>query len=268
MISMKDLLGAFTQSGMTTSTDKRMKNALSAGGEAPDSLLSKLSGGPSGGGLDDALSQLFGGGIGGMLGNVLNDAGRAVGGKRNLAIGGIGALAGALLGGGRRSMGGALGAGVMALLGAMAYSALKKGGHPPAEVPAGLREAETPAEKKELEREARLIFQAMINAAKADGQIDEHEVNRIVGKLGEMGIDKESQEFVIAEMQKPMDTDALVQAAEGQPGLSAQLYAASLLAIEVDTLAERNYLQAFGERLGLNPAVIAELERTIGLQQT
>jgi hypothetical protein len=117
VISMKDLLGAFTQSGMTTSTDKRMKNALSAGGEAPDSLPSKLSGGFSGGGLDDALSQLFGGGIGGMLGNVLNDAGQAVGGKRNLAIGGIGALAGALFGGGRRSMGGAIGAGVMALLG-------------------------------------------------------------------------------------------------------------------------------------------------------
>jgi uncharacterized membrane protein YebE (DUF533 family) len=268
VISMKDLLGAFTQSGMTTSTDKRMKNALSAGGEAPDSLPSKLSGGFSGGGLDDALSQLFGGGIGGMLGNVLNDAGQAVGGKRNLAIGGIGALAGALFGGGRRSMGGAIGAGVMALLGAMAYSALKKGGQSSARLPAGLQEAETPAEKQALEREAGLIFQAMINAAKADGQIDKQEVNRIVDKLGEMGIDKEAQEFLIAEMQKPMDTDALVQADEGQPGLGAQLYAASLLAIEVDTTAERNYLRTFGERLGLNPAVTAELERTIGLQHT
>jgi uncharacterized membrane protein YebE (DUF533 family) len=108
----------------------------------------------------------------------------------------------------------------------------------------------------------------MINAAKADGQIDKQEVNRIVDKLGEMGIDKEAQEFLIAEMQKPMDTDALVQADEGQPGLGAQLYAASLLAIEVDTTAERNYLRTFGERLGLNPAVTAELERTIGLQHT
>ena len=109
-----------------------------------------------------------GGAIGGMLGSVLEDAGRAVGGKRNLAVGGIGALAGALLGGGGSSMKGALGGGVMGLLGAMAYSALTKGGQPPAEVPIGLQEAKTPEQKQALEREAGLIFQAMINAAKAD----------------------------------------------------------------------------------------------------
>jgi len=99
MFKMSDLLGAFTQSGMTKSTNKRMRNALSAGGKAPDNLLSGLFGGSAAGGLGDALSKMLGGGsgsgIGGMLGNVLNDAGRAVGGKRNLAVGGIGALAGA-----------------------------------------------------------------------------------------------------------------------------------------------------------------------------
>jgi uncharacterized membrane protein YebE (DUF533 family) len=269
MFNMSDLLGAFTQSGMTKSTNQRMRNAMSAGGKAPDSLLSGLFGGSSGGGLGDALSKMLGGGssgIGGMLGNVLNDAGRAVGGKRNLAVGGIGALAGALFGGGSRSMGGALGGGVMALLGAMAFSALKKGGQPTAEVPVGLQEVKTPEEEKELERDAGLIFKAMINAAKADGQINQNEVNRIVGKLGEMGIDSNARDFVIAEMQKPMDTGALVNAAAGHPELGAQLYAASLLAIEVDTPAEREYMRSLGERLGLNPATIAELENVIGIQ--
>ena len=93
MFNMSDLLGAFTQPGMTKSTNQRMRNALSAGGKAPDSLLSGLFGGSSGGGLSDALSKMLGGGsgsgIGSMLGNVLNDAGRAVGGKRNLAMGGM-----------------------------------------------------------------------------------------------------------------------------------------------------------------------------------
>ncbi len=267
MVDMSDLLGAFTQSGMTKSTNQRMRNALSAGGNPPDSLLSELFGGSSGGGLGDALSKMLGGssGIGGMLGNVLEDAGRAVGGKQNLAVGGIGALAGALLGGGGRSMGGALGGGIMALLGAMAFSALKKGGQPAAEVPVGLQEVKTPQEKKALEREAGLIFQAMINAAKADGHIDREEVNRIIGKLDEMGIDRDAKEFVMTEMQKPMDTDALVNAAAGRPGRGAQLYAASLLAIEVDTPAERDYMRNLGERLGLNPATIAELEQTIGM---
>jgi uncharacterized membrane protein YebE (DUF533 family) len=267
MFNMSDLLGAFMQSGMTQSTNQRMRNTLSAGGKAPDSLLAGLFGGSSGG-LDSALSKVLGGsgGIGSILGNVLEDAGRAVGGKRNLAVGGIGALAGALLGGGGRSFGGALGGGVMALLGAMAFSALKESGQQDVEVPLGLQEVKTPAEKENLEREAALILQAMINAAKADGQIDKAEVDRIVGRLAEMGIDKEAQEFLMAEMRKPMNTDALVNAAAGRPGLAAQLYAASLLAIEVDTPAERDYLNRFGEHLGLNPTTLSALENTVGMQ--
>jgi uncharacterized membrane protein YebE (DUF533 family) len=221
--------------------------------------------------LGEALSKMLAGGsggaIGGMLGSVLEDAGRAVGGKRNLAVGGIGALAGALLGGGGSSMKGALGGGVVGLLGAMAYSALKKGGQSTAEVPIGLQETRTPEQKQSLEREAGLIFQAMINAAKADGQIDKDEIDRIIGRLGEMGIGGEAQAFVIAEMQKAMNTDALVQAAAGRPGLGAQLYAASLLAIEVDTPAERAYLDDLGQRLGLNPGTISALEETIGMQR-
>ncbi|MCG6906271.1 MAG: tellurite resistance TerB family protein, partial [Desulfobacteraceae bacterium] len=225
----------------------------------------------SGGGLGEALSKMLAGGsggaIGGMLGSVLEDASRAVGGKRNLAVGGIGALAGALLGGGGSSMKGALGGGVMGLLGAMAYSALKKGGQPPTEVPTGLQETRTPEQKQTLEREAGLIFQAMINAAKGDGQIDKDEIDRIIGRLGEMGIGGKARAFVIAEMQKAMNTDALVKAAAGRPGLGAQLYAASLLAVEVDTPAERAYLDDLGKRLGLNAETISALEETIGMQR-
>ena len=269
MFNMSDLLGAFMQSEMTQSTNQRMRNALSAGGKAPDSLLAGLFGSSSGG-LDDALSKVLGGsgGIGSILGNVLEDAGRAVGGKRNLAVGGIGALAGALLGGGGRSFGGALGGGVMALLGAMAFSALKESGHQDVEVPLGLQETKTPAERENLEREAGLVLQAMINAAKADGQIDQAEVDRIVGRLGEMGIDRQAQEFLIGEMRKPMDTDALVNAAAGRPGLAAQLYAASLMAIEVDTPAEMDYLKRLGQRLNLKPETLSALENTVGMQKS
>ena len=85
MFNMSDLLDAFTQSGVTKSTNQRMITALSEGGKAPESMLSGLFGGSSGGGLGDALSKVLGGGgIGSTLGNVLYDAGKAVGGKRNL----------------------------------------------------------------------------------------------------------------------------------------------------------------------------------------
>jgi uncharacterized membrane protein YebE (DUF533 family) len=63
-----------------------------------------------------------------------------------------------------------------------------------------------------------------------------------------------------------MNTDGLVKAAAGYPGLGAQLYAASLLAIEVDTPAERAYMSNLGERLGLKPATLSALERALGMQ--
>ena len=155
-MNITDLLGAVMQSGMSPSSGNRMKNAL-GGGSLLESLAGKMGGQPlQGGGLGSILSQALGGGsgsggLGGILGNVLNDAGNAVGGKQNLALGGLGALAGALLGGGGKSLGGALGGGIMALLGTMAYQALKGAGSQPPEVPLGLVEPQSEGERQELE---------------------------------------------------------------------------------------------------------------------
>lgn len=257
-MNITDLLGAVMQSGMSPSSGNRMKNALGGGG---------------GGGLLESLSGMLGGpspqggGLGGILGNVLNDAGNAVGGKQNLALGGLGALAGALLGGGGKSLGGALGGGVMALLGTMAYQALKGSGSQEPEVPLGLVEPQSEAERQALEQNSAIVLKAMINAAKADGQVDRGEVQRIVGKLKETGMAEEAQEYVLTEMQKPIDTPALVAAVKGRPALAAQVYAASLLAIEVDTPTEKQYLDKLAAGLGLAPEVTRRIEDMVGLRQ-
>jgi uncharacterized membrane protein YebE (DUF533 family) len=70
---------------------------------------------------------------------------------------------------------------------------------------------------------------------------------------------------VINEMNKPMDLGSIVAAAKGRPQLAAQIYAASLLAIEVDTPAERQYMRQLADGLYLAPEVTAHLERTVGL---
>jgi len=238
---------------------------LGAGGSGSSGFSSSL------GGIGEALSGMLGGaggaGIGGMLQDVLGDAGKALGGENNLAIGGLGALAGALLGGGGSSVKGALGGGIMAVLGAMAYSAFKGAGEKPGaqEIPVGLRQPETREDEEELEKGAELILKAMINAAKADGQIDNAEIERIVGKLESSGAGSEARDFVINEMNKPMDLNNIIASARGNPHLAAQVYAASLLAIEVDTPAERQYMQQLAQGLGLPQEVIANLEKTVGL---
>jgi len=106
----------------------------------------------------------------------------------------------------------------------------------------------------------------MINAAKADGQIDQGEMQRIVGELQENGMGKEAQQYVLTEMQKPLNTQSLFAAAKGQPALAAQIYAASLLAIEVDSPAEKNYLDQLAAGLGLKPEVTQRIEEMVGLQ--
>jgi uncharacterized membrane protein YebE (DUF533 family) len=242
-MNIGDLLGSVMQSGMSGSSANRLRTGL-------------------GGGI---LGQLGGGQLGGILGEVE----RAVGGRQNLALGGLGALAGALAGG-RRGVGGALrggiGGGAMALLGLMAYQALRKSGsiaNP--NVPVGVTEPKSDADRAELALNAELVLKAMVNAAKADGRLDESEIGRMVGKVQEFGADRLGGDFLKTEMEKPMDTDGLVAAARGKPELAAQLYAASLLAIEVDTPAEEEYLARLAEALGLAPEVTRELRRAVGL---
>jgi len=222
-------------------------------------------------GLDEVLSGVLGGGQGGgglgsILSGALNEASQAAGGKENLALGALGALLGSVLGGGTGSVKGAVGGGALAMLGALAYNALRGTQQESQEVPLGLREPSSAAEKDQLEGQAGLILKAMINAAKADGRIDQNEIQRIIGRLGEAGIDQKTQDFVISEMNKPMDTEGLVAAAKGNPQLAAQLYAASLLAIEVDTQGERSYLDNLARSLGLAPQAVANLENTMGLR--
>lgn len=269
-MNISDLLGAMMQSGMAPSTNDRLRNSLGGGSRsASEGLTGMLGGSSGGGGLGGALSSMLGGGgggLGGLLGNVLGEAGRAVGGNQNLALGGLGALAGSILGGGTKSLGGALGGGVMALLGVMAYQALKGSGTQKPQVPLGLVEPRNDAERQELERRSELILKAMINAAKADGRIDEHEIRRIVGKLQEIGMDSEAQQYVMTEMQKPMETEKLIAAGRGRAELAAEIYGASLLAIEVDTPAEKNYINQLAAGLGLDPAVTQRIHELVGLQ--
>ncbi|MBN2381285.1 tellurite resistance TerB family protein [bacterium] len=297
-MNISEILGAMVQSGMSASSQDRLKNSLGgsevldnlagaaqgaagqAGGGIGDLLSSVLSGGTQStrkGGLGGLLSSIFGGsqktasvsgggGMGDLLSKMLGEAGKAVGGQQNLAAGGLGALIGSLLGGGGKSMKGAMGGGVMALLGMLAFNALKSSGQQKPQIPVGLVEPQTEAEKKKLETSSEIVLKAMINATKADGQIDDNEINRILGKFSEVGLDSESQNFLKSQMQQPMETEQLIAAVEGQPELAAQLYAASLLAIEVDTDAEKQYLDQLARGLGLAPEVTTKIQQMVGLQ--
>lgn len=284
MFDARDLLGRLLQSGLSDSTNERIGHAMGPSGLGQASnplseIFSQISGvsqgdpGRAGFGQGGMGQGGLAGGLGGLADMAESIFGQATGAVRSgnpLAVGGLAALAGALLGGGRGATRGAMGGGLLAMLGSLAYSALQSRSRAApsdaaAAMPAGLCEPSTPEEEQALNDVAGLVVQAMINAAKADGQIDPAEKQRILGKLAEDGADAEAQAYVEAEMQKPADTAGLVRAVGGRADLAIQVYAASLLAIEVDTEAEVDYLRNLASSLGLDPDTVAQVHETLGL---
>jgi uncharacterized membrane protein YebE (DUF533 family) len=218
------------------------------------------------------------GGLLDVLSNVASMAQKGAGAaqtgvKQNdtAVVGGLGALAGLLVGGGR----GAIGGGLMATLGSLAYSAMQQaqaaaGAAAPVAPVAPAAPAAIPAalpgyhDEAAVQRKAHLILRAMISAAKADGQIDGQEIQRITGKLMEGEGDVAARDFVLKEMQGPLDIAALVRDVSS-PHDAAEVYAASVLAITVDTQAEKDYLAGLAQALRLSPDAVAHIHATLGV---
>lgn len=251
MAGLGSLLGALMQGGLSSSGGSRLGHA--AGEQGLGGML-----GGSGGGSD-------------LLGGLASAArgGISAVGRNPMAAGGLGAMAGSLLGGGSGAARGALGGGAMALLAGLAFQALsaKRGGAPAGAqgmAPLGLREPESPSEAQELEATAELVLRGMVSAAKADGHIDNDEMQRIVGRLKGSGADDALQGRLLDELGRPLDLEALAREIPNET-VAAEIYAASLFAIEVDTEAEREYLRRLAELTGLDAEVVAQLHRAVGV---
>ena len=109
----------------------------------------------------------------------------------------------------------------------------------------------------------KLMVRAMISAAKADGQIDQAEMQKIIGKVGDEGVTAEEKAFVMAELGAPVDIDALV-AEVSSPAQAAEVYAASLIAIDLDTDAERAYMRQLAQALRLDAGTVEQLHQMTG----
>ena len=178
---------------------------------------------------------------------------------------GLGAIAGALLGGRGGAARRALGGSAMAVLGAMALNALSE------QEPAGRtrcdeRRRTTPASVFQEDLESMvtpqvqgLLVRAMIFAAKADGQIDQEEVQRIMGKIGDDGVTDEERREIADELARPLDLQGLIAAVPDEK-VAAQIYGASLLSIDIET-ASNTLALAVPQGLG-DPAIQSAVSRS------
>jgi uncharacterized membrane protein YebE (DUF533 family) len=115
----------------------------------------------------------------------------------------------------------------------------------------------------QTEDDALLFLRTMVAAAAADGHIDQAERSRIVKGLTEAGIDPEASRWLETEMASPADVEELA-ANINDPEKAAQVYAAARIAIDPDTIQEREFLHQLAEALDLDPAMRAQIDETAG----
>jgi uncharacterized membrane protein YebE (DUF533 family) len=244
-----------------------------------DQLLKTAQQSLGSGGLD----SLLGGAKGGPL-TQQSPAGKS-GDKKSLlnADFGKGALAGgaatgalAMLLGSRkaRKMGGKLALyGGVAAVGMLAYKAY---GDWKKQQPGGTATAQPIAEPQtvnalpppEAEAHSQAILRALVAAAKADGHIDAREREVIEGEFSRIDAEPEVRRWLTAELEKPLDPAEVARAAT-TPEMAAEMYLASLIAVDEQNFMERAYLNELARQLNLDADLKSKLEQQMreALQQ-
>lgn len=178
-----------------------------------------------------------------------NDAETSVGPRRSIDAKTIvdalvkargGAVAGAALGG-------------LALIGGLAYRALR-GGKP--------SETDTATFQNVPEDEARLMLRAMVAATVADGLVDAAERRRLDDAVAAAGIDRDGRAWLERELANPAEIDEIADAVDDADA-AARIYAAAALAIDLDTMQERQFLKMLAEALDVPADAAARVEREL-----
>ena len=105
---------------------------------------------------------------------------------------------------------------------------------------------QTPQKPQIIQSDQSAIYiRAMIQAGLSDGRLDEQEQQAIVQKVGNMG--QQEQNFIRAEMAKGLDVAGFIQSVPR--GIEEEVYAVSLMAIQLDNHKEAEFLDAIAQGL-------------------
>lgn len=243
--SITDMLGQIL--GQATSG---AKDGASRVGEATGAreALEKMTGGKS---VDDLLGQLKD-----LIGNNQLGAGAALGGLGALVLG---------TKTGRAVAVNAAKLGALALIGGLAYRAYQnyaQGQSPSAErnfVPTQAPSGSGFEPAAITNEQAALYIRAMIGAAAADGRISADEQQKIMGSLGQTGLNAGAEEFLANELNNPASARKLADAVSSEHE-AVQVYTAARIAIDPDTGGEQSFLYELAQRLGIPEDLRAHID--------
>ena len=204
------------------------------------------------------------GGLGGLLGGLLK--GTSTGNAS--AGGGVGGLLGGLggmLGGAsatRPTQGrsGGMNYAALASLGMAAFQAYQSWQRQQASAPQQAIQTVDQLEGAQAEAHSHGVLRALIAAAKADGKIDEQEQQMISAEIGRHTDDIQLQQWLDAEVAKPLDAADFAEYAH-DPALASEIYLASVMLVDDQQDAERNYLDDLAGQLHIDPQLQLHLEQ-------
>jgi len=119
-----------------------------------------------------------------------------------------------------------------------------------------------PADRESDSEKAILLIQTMIAAAHADGMVDAQEQSRILERCQSAGLSQAEQALLKAEIQNPVDLDSLCSAAQ-HFRIEGQVYAAALLAVDIDNSKEETFLNEMANTLGLSTDRVIKIRRKL-----
>ena len=237
---LEDMMGDILGGGSSRGTSGGASGSGGLGGLFDDLDRERRGGAAQPGGLDDLLGGLTKGGGSGGLGEIL---GGVLGGATSHARGATESGRIATQGEGQ------INPKSDASFGQVLNQAFGKKGEPQA--------MPTPSQ----DAAAGLMLRAMIQAAKADGKIDAAEKDKLLKHLDDATEDEMA--FVKAELNAPVDVHKL--ASQIPQGLEPQVYAMSVLAINLDHQDEAQYLHALAEGIGLDRQMVNHIHDKMGL---
>jgi len=209
-------------------------------------MQNKMGGGNRGGGTRINQSPGSTGGMGSLLGGNSGSSGGSLTDLLGGATqgGGLGGLLESLSGNNSGAAGGAS----AGSLGDLLNSAIK--GQNPGSV----------APQPEQETQAAVMLRAMFNAAKSDGRLDDNEKKKITDQLGDLSPDDIA--FVKKEMAAPLDVQGFIR--EVPRGMEQQIYLMSLMAIDLDSKQEAEYLDKLSKGLGISESASNQIHQKLG----
>ena len=223
-----------------------------------DLLEQLLRAGQQGGGAS-------GGGLGGLLGGLLKgtSTGNApAGGGLGGLLGGLGGLLGGAPTGGttQTRSGGGMNYAALASLGMAAFQAYQAWQRQQATAPQQAIQTVDQLDGPEAEAHSHGVLRALIAAAKADGTIDAQEKQMISAEIGRHTDDPQLQQWLDAEVAKPLNAADFADYAN-DPALAAEIYLASVMLVDDQQDAERNYLDELAGQLHIDPQLQVHLEQ-------